>query len=44
MTRLMSFWARPTVAANSAVVAPITVTKILAVGAYSNIGESRQTM
>ena len=44
MTRLMSFCARPTVAANSAVTAPMIVTICLAYGAYSNIGDSRQTM
>jgi len=44
MTRLMSFWARPTVAANRAVTAPIKVTICLATAAYSNMGDSRQTM
>ena len=44
MTRLMSFWARPTVAANKAVTAPMRVTMSRATGAASNIGESRQTM
>jgi len=32
------------VAAKRAVIAPMTVTTSLAIGAYSNIGESRQTM
>ena len=44
MTRLMSFWARPTVAANRAVTAPVRAMIDDATGAYSKIGESRQTM
>ena len=44
MTRLMSFCARPTVAANRAVMAPIRVTICLVTGAYSNMGDSRQTI
>jgi len=40
----MSFCVRPTVAANRAVTAPITVTMFLATGAYSNIGDSRHSM
>src|ERR1700756_5507473 len=40
----MSFWTSPTVAAKNAVVAPTTVTTASAIGAYSNIGDSRQTM
>ncbi len=39
----MSFWNRPTEAAKNAVVAPMKVTKVSAVGASSNIGEQRQT-
>ena len=41
MTRLMSFCAMPMVAAKIAVVPPITTTTASAVGAYSNIGDSR---
>src|ERR1051325_11355762 len=44
MTRLMSNWVRPMLAAKNAVEAPTTVTTALASGAYSNIGERRQTM
>src|SRR5436309_7028990 len=44
MTRLMSFWAMPTLAANTAVVPPMTPTTASAAGAYSNIGDSRQTI
>src|SRR6478736_5590381 len=44
MTRLMSFWAMPTLAANTAVVPPITPTTASAAGAYSNIGDSRHTI
>ncbi len=40
----MSFWARPTVAANMAVTAPVKQTIDLATGACSNSGDSRQTM
>ena len=42
--RLMSFCTRPTVAANSAVVAPMKMTKVCASGASSNSGDSRATM
>ena len=41
MTRLMSFCTQPMVAANSAVVAPMKVTKASASGAYSRIGDMR---
>src|ERR1043165_5020092 len=44
MTRLMSFWAMPTLAANTAVVPPMTPTTASAAGAYSNIGDSRHTI
>ena len=44
MTRLMSFWTRPTVAAKNAVVAPTMVTTASAFGARSNKGDSRATM
>src|SRR5712671_7337632 len=44
MTRLMSFWAIPMLAANIAVVAPMTPTTAIAVDAYSNIGDRRATM
>ena len=40
----MSFCTMPTVAANSAVQAPITQTTACAVGLASNIGDRRQTM
>ena len=43
MTRLMSFWNSPTVAAKKAVLAPTTVTTCSANGDSSNIGEARQT-
>src|SRR5678816_944145 len=43
MTRLMSFWNRPMVAAKNAVVAPMNVTKLSATGDNSNKGEQRQT-
>ena len=43
MTRLMSFWTRPTVAAKKAVMAPMTTTTILASGASSNMGDMRAT-
>ena len=41
MTRLMSFCTQPTVAANSAVEAPMKVTKASAAGAYSISGDIR---
>ena len=44
MTRLISNWVRPTVAAKIAVVAPITVTKSSTSGASSNSGDRRATM
>ncbi len=44
MTRLMSVWVVPTVAANSAVAAPTKVTKVSAVSDTSNKGDKRQTM
>ena len=44
MTRLMSFCARPTVAAKRAVTAPTRVTMSRATGAASNMGDKRQTM
>ena len=44
MTRLMSFWTRPTVAAKNAVMAPTSITVIMATSEASNIGESRATM
>ena len=44
MTRLMSFWTRPTVAAKKAVVAPMKVTNASAAGASSKSGDSRATM
>ena len=44
MTRLMSFWVRPTVAAKKAVDAPTTVTTASAVSEYSKSGDRRQTM
>ncbi len=40
----MSFWQRPTVAAKKAVEAPTMVTTVSASGAYSKIGDRRQTM
>src|SRR5213595_717487 len=43
-TRLMSFCTRPIEAANIAVVAPMKVTKVCAVGASSNNGDRRATM
>ncbi|MEJ0044491.1 MAG: hypothetical protein WDM81_20740 [Rhizomicrobium sp.] len=43
MTRLMSFWKRPTEAAKNAVVAPMKVTNSSALGLSSNRGEQRQT-
>src|SRR6478672_7213970 len=39
----MSFWNRPTEAAKKAVVAPMKVTKVSAVGESWNMGEQRQT-
>ena len=42
--RLMSFCTRPTVAAKIAVVAPMKMTKLCALGASSNSGDSRATM
>ena len=44
MTRLMSFWTRPTVAAKKAVTAPTRVTTVSAVGLRSNSGDRRATM
>src|SRR5690242_17141061 len=44
MTRLMSFCAMPTDAANIAVVPPITPTTAIASTVYSNIGDNRATM
>src|SRR3954466_13830504 len=44
MTRLISFWAQPTVAAKMQVAAPTQVTTCIAVADVSNIGDSRQTM
>src|SRR5918992_33413 len=44
MTRLMSFWTRPTVAAKKAVMPPMTVTTVRAAGANSKIGDRRATM
>src|SRR3954454_2692168 len=44
MTRLMSFWTRPTVAAKNAVMAPMVNTKLRANGEASNIGDNRATM
>ena len=44
MTRLMSFWTRPTVAAKKAVVAPKKTTTPSATGASSKSGDSRATM
>ena len=44
MTRLMSFWAQPTVAAKMQVAAPTQVTTLRATSLTSNIGERRQTM
>src|SRR3569833_3762960 len=44
MTRLMSFWTRPTVAAKNAVMAPTTNTTLIANGEASNIGDRRATM
>ena len=41
MTRLMSFCTQPTVAANNAVEAPMSVTKVSAYGAYSISGDIR---
>src|SRR5215510_6562626 len=43
-TFLMSFWARPIVAANRAVAAPIIATTNIAVGACVKIAEQRTTM
>src|SRR6187455_3254440 len=40
----MSFWTVPTVAAKIAVAAPTIVTRAVAVGLVSNIGDNRQTM
>jgi len=42
--RLMSFCTRPTVAAKRAVVAPMKITTLCAVGDSSNSGDSRATM
>ena len=39
----MSFCTRPTVAAKKAVAAPMTMMKFVAKGAYSMIGDMRQT-
>src|SRR6476469_3668369 len=44
MTRLMSFWQQPTVAAKMQVAAPTQVTVCIAVGDTWNIGDRRQTM
>ena len=44
MTRLISHWQVPTVAAKKQVAAPMKVTKCSAVGLVANIGERRQTM
>src|SRR5665213_783187 len=44
MMRLMSFCTRPMVAAKIAVVAPMKMTKVCALGASSNSGDSRATM
>src|ERR1700744_5321648 len=41
MTRLMSVWAQPMVAANNAVGAPMKVTNANTVGAYSISGDMR---
>jgi hypothetical protein len=40
----MSFCTSPTVAAKNAVEAPTIVTRARAVGAYSKMGDRRQTM
>src|SRR4029077_15489768 len=40
----MSFWSGPTLAAKNAVAAPTIVTTSSATGAYSNMGDRRQTM
>src|SRR3954464_8553447 len=43
-TRLMSFWMMPRKPMNSAVIAPITITKDSAVSDSSNSGDMRATM
>jgi hypothetical protein len=43
-TRLMSFWTMPRKPMNSAVIAPITMTKDRAVSDSSNSGDMRATM
>ena len=44
MTRLMSFWTRPTVAAKKQVMPPIVITKVWAAGDISKSGDRRATM